>query len=123
MTNYIQKAISKSIEGGWKENYICPKGYSKDECGCLDEQDCYDDCKEHKLSYWLLMSSFWQALGKALGWEESDGFDLEAIANGGVPVSVGADKDRWKKEWHRFIDHLAKNKDPNDFFKQLLSEK
>jgi hypothetical protein len=29
-------------------------------------------------------------------------------------------RDRWKKEWHRFIDHLAEEKTAEDFFTEPL---
>lgn len=32
----------------------------------------------------------------------------------------GYKKQTWKEYWHRFIDHLAENKDPEEFFKELL---
>ena len=38
----------------------------------------------------LLDPLFWQSLGKALGYERFTG-----------------QKDRWKREWHRFIDALS----------------
>lgn len=30
--------------------------------------------------------------------------------------------DWWIKPWYRFIEHLAENKDPNSFFKELLTQ-
>lgn len=53
---------------------------------------------------------FWQALGKAEGWEHS--------------CSKGDYCDReleWKERWHEFIDHLAEGKDIDTFFDNLLT--
>lgn len=49
---------------------------------------------------------FWQALGKAMGWEvqfdEDKGFNYQ-----------------WKDYWHRLIDHLAEGKSIELFFAEL----
>ena len=52
---------------------------------------------------------FWQALGKALGWNKIDAADWQD----GVPT--------WKNQWHRFIDHLAEGKDTTQFWDDLLA--
>jgi len=53
----------------------------------------------------LLDPTFFQALGKALGWNEK-GYDY-----------------LWVNTWHSFIDHLIAKKDPDDFFKTLIESK
>ena len=72
---------------------------------------------EYSASEIALDKNFWQALGKAMGWEgkpctcKVDTTDGRCIYNG----------DEWRHQWHRFIDHLAEGKDTDSFFKELLS--
>lgn len=47
--------------------------------------------------------AFWQALGRARGWEEEN-------------KSIHPN---WKYYMHRFIDHLAEGKDAESFFKAI----
>lgn len=55
----------------------------------------------------LLDPAFWQALGKARGWELWEGWDEECP------------ECHWKALWHRLIDHLADGKDVESFFEML----
>lgn len=57
---------------------------------------------------------FWQALGKALGWEHP----TVARSKDGFVMYSG-----WLKYWHRFIDWLAEEKNPDDFFINLMKGK
>jgi len=45
---------------------------------------------------------FWQALGKARGWQD----DYHTTG--------------WRRNWHHFIDHLAQGNDAESFFAQLV---
>lgn len=103
----IQEAINKAVKSGWD----CGKLRSFDGVECLDEAEvCLDP-------------SFWQALGKSLGWV--------AVCNGcGVnnakecKCDDGYSKlpeivDEWLYHWHSLIDHLAEGKSPEDYFKNL----
>lgn len=83
----MKEAIQKAIEGGYR-------------------QTSFD------LSYSPLLDPlFWQALGKAMGWEDFEGYDVE----GDFSKIEG-----WRNHWHRFIDHLASGGDAESFFKELL---
>lgn len=77
----VKETISKAIEGGWLEVKSAP--------GCYDLE----------LAPLFLDPSFWQSLGKALGWDE-DSIALNSY-------------------WHSFIDHLADGKDAESFFQPL----
>jgi hypothetical protein len=55
----------------------------------------------------FLDPSFWQSLGKALGWDER-------IDDGSHYAKPG-----WLEAWHRFIDHLAEGKTAESFFETL----
>lgn len=50
---------------------------------------------------------FWKSLGKAMGWEGEDAY-LTIIMTAHMAY------------WHRFIDHLAEGKPPEEYFKKLL---
>lgn len=58
----------------------------------------------------LLDPLFWQALGRALGWNKDKMFEAD-----GLTLIT------WRREWHKFIDHLAEGKDTESFFKELLN--
>ena len=92
METSIKKAIQLSIKGGWKDT-------------ALDVNTSMSD--------WpypcTLDPLFWQALGKAMGWESKD------------VVTNSAEYREWQGQWHRFIDHLAEGKSPDDFFQDLLT--
>lgn len=59
---------------------------------------------------------FWQCLGKELSWA----FGINAFhcktcfEKTGENIEIG-----WLYHWHRFIDHLAKGRGVEDFFKEL----
>jgi hypothetical protein len=108
---YTEQAIKKAIEGGfdvrWNPAFGAAEEVSKDGNGTiLHNQQVFLD------------PSFWQSLGKTLGW------------NGRWMVQIFTDHDdqsatvegagRWKYEWHRFIDHLAEGKDVENYFESLL---
>jgi len=113
----MKEAIQKAIEGGFRAErgltleYV-EKHYSEYEIECL-----------------TLRSTFWQSLGKALGWKGGEirvCYDCgRAIKHNEVICGCGGNSyDRysgqWLIEWHRFIDHLASGGDPEEFFKTLL---
>lgn len=75
----------------------------------------------------FLDPAFWQALGKARGWEGkcSDCYKGEPHkwCQSGSHLDLEPEKYHnnypWRVEWHRFIDHLAEGKEINEFFKEL----
>jgi hypothetical protein len=83
-----------------------------------------------KLHYWwseiFLDPLFWQALGKARGWDKDKLFTYERETKWGSGKYVQATrmpnprKNAYKAHWHRFIDHLAAGKDAESFFADLL---
>jgi len=95
----IEQAIKKAIESGYKNkgNYGFVDGTGKLE---------YDDGI-------FLDPTFWQSLGKALGWgyivvcPVCDESDYEKTRN----------VEEWLYHWHKFIDYLAEGKNPQDYFK------
>lgn len=106
----MKEALIKSIEGGYDKiavEDIYSEKLSNAEIGGLELA-----IREDPL--------FWQALGKAMGWKEfyrQPTPKQEERSNQKVFMRRFP---RWKKEWHRFIDHLIKGKDAESFFKELL---
>lgn len=99
MTNYIEQAIKKAIEGGW----VYRLGNEVVERNLRDGVMLV----EH-----FLDPLFWQSLGKAMGWKDEKEYD-----GGGAHWKI---KGQWKREWHRFIDHLAEGKTAEEYFKEIM---
>lgn len=97
----IETAIKKAIEGGY--------------------DPVKNPYKRYKLEDFILLDPlFWQALGKAEGWK------YISIENG-ITVRVKRptnyiSSEEWLVRWHSFIDHIARGKDINSFFEDLLQE-
>lgn len=111
----MKEAIQKAIEGGWGKEQFSASHLNlrvvNTEEGSIDMPlDCV-----------FLDPLFWQALGKAMGWE---GKVQEVIdtrtENPRFQVGGWVNKGDWKTEWHRFIDHLAEGKDAESFFNELF---
>lgn len=63
--------------------------------------------------------SFWQCLGKAMGWEQRQRENNEdAERETGYRIIERPD---WVVRWHRFIDSLAEGRTAEEFFKDLNS--
>ena len=105
MKTAIEKAIKLSIEGGYKPYVIESSGL----------QSYYESYKI------FLDPLFWQALGKAMGWEKYD--DNKCPHNGMCGLRCEGSKiivPGWMSRWHRFIDALASGQSAESFFKELL---
>ena len=89
----IQEVIQRAIEGGL--NYADPEIIKLESRGAL-----------HRI---LLMPSFWQALGKAMGWGSSN---MCPSCNQVDDIP----KLDWFREWHRLIDALSEGKSIESFF-------
>lgn len=122
----IELAIKRAIEGG----FIAGPHYThKTFAGNNDRKEA------------LSSPAFWQALAKIEKWPKytryefhfsshrtskrsvrnKQGYRLRKQIYDPVKGAIHTDGS-WLYQWHRFIDHLAENKDPNDFFNSLLSK-
>jgi len=110
----IEKTITKAIEGGWLKGKGKEITFGRGEI-IIDYGDGTTGIYTYEKIF--LDPSFWQSLGKAMGWFE-------------VTMKVDPPKEKtltiqkpnstmWKVHWHRFIDHLAEGKSPEDYFKNL----
>jgi len=95
----IKTAIEKAIEGGW---------YLKSQQFWVLENTSEKGRIDANMSSIFLDPSFWESLGKSLGWGEIDN-ELE---------KSGMRKE-WQIKWHRLIDHLSSGKDIASYFKEI----
>lgn len=105
--NKMEKAIKKAIEGGWDKDKFNMNYEGKVVTGGVVFN-----------SIIILDPLFWQALGKAEGWDEFAGFSIYYLSTWKKKTEVSMK--RWKWEMHKFIDHLAEGKDVESFFEELL---
>jgi hypothetical protein len=95
----IEKAINEAVEKGEYENL-------RDKMHHLATPP-YEKALQAVI---FLDPSFWQALGKARGWDEH-------LTSKLLPTWYG--RPEWQYHWRRFIDHLAEGKDAESFFATL----
>lgn len=105
----VNRAIEDAHGAGWKTSveiesinsvFIHVRFHSKDV--------------EQPIASWMLErvfldKAFWVALGKARGWRTWKGDGLMPYISDWI----------WHRNWHRFIDALAEDKDPEQFFLSL----
>ena len=105
----IEQAIQKAMEGGYKH----PAHFGT----------------TGKVEQLLLDPSFWQSLGKAMGWadrlciqcaDENDGEPMYCeVCDGGDSPQHHSPQSEWLYRWHSFIDHLADGGSIEEWFKTL----
>lgn len=110
----MEKAIELSIKGGWGRATV----YRPELFSYLDTVSFYGQ----NWPGYFLDPVWWQCLGKSLGWPAN------MCTTCGEPNKENCCEccnwiSGWQFFWHRFIDHLADGKSPNDFFTQLTQEK
>ncbi|TCU78881.1 hypothetical protein EDE08_101664 [Bradyrhizobium sp. R2.2-H] len=100
-------AIEKAIEGGWKHF----EGLDKKEASLYAHNIL-------ALSDWQTIAldrTFWQALGKALGWEQKAGMRVTSI---GTADHYEAG---WSENAHRFYDLILTGGDMEKWWQELLA--
>jgi hypothetical protein len=87
----VQQAIRDAAEkGGYRYRWW--------KVNDLEHNEGYNGLPLRALSEHFHDPDFWKALGKARDWQDADA---------------------WRWHWHRFIDHLAEEKDVESFFAAL----
>lgn len=117
----IQDAIEKAIEGGYKIQERVGGSKSQWELWYVQTQIFLDP-------------SFWQSLGKTMGWDEEKrcifcgnevGKEMRGDGNEKYywcpkeERGTALKKETWLYYWHRFIDHLAIGRAAEEFFEKL----
>jgi len=104
----IPETIKKAIEGGWKNKIKQATPILSRRFGLKTAQEMY--------FMWVFSDpSFWQCLGKAMGWEI-----MYRPYKSGSTRNFDAIQG-WLYQWHRFIDHLAEGGTAEEFFKEIGS--
>lgn len=105
----IQEAIKKAVEGGWENTLpkITPHNPEND-AGKASVLNAL--LRKQYLPMALLDPLFWQALGRAMGWDSAT---LTHFGNGYQHYST------WQSKWHKLIDHLADGGSIESFFETL----
>jgi len=105
--NIPKEIIEKAIEGGWKRWEYLGESY-----GLASQdfnRDFYEILSENKNDQCLISldPTFWQALGKALGWKEAH----DPTRNDYT----------WVGHAHRFYDLILTNQDTKEFWAALTN--
>ena len=106
---HIERAIKEAVKAGYSfrgdkllhDNNLGTWSVSDGDGGYIVPAD---EC-------FFLAPLFWQALGKARGWDDGE------VTIEGYSASIY--HWMWQFQWHRFIDHLAEGKDAESFFASL----
>jgi hypothetical protein len=92
----MKKAIELAIKGGWKMP-LGFQGWASEAAIPIATND----------------PSFWQCLGKELGWEKEVTY-YNSFTDG------KENNDPWRLHWHQFLEALMDGKTPDQFFNSLL---
>ena len=93
----IQEVITKALEGGYTTEYL-------------------DAPSRLVQAQYFLETSFWEALGRTLGWEGH--FEYRRL-RGHEPREIR--QPMWLSNWHRFNSHLVAGNTPESFFATFSS--
>lgn len=109
-----KRIIEKAIEGGWQSKIFRHKNFVADT-GSYDFQvvDTETGAVVLRLPYAeiALDPTFWQALGKSLGWK-----DWEGKYSPAVNIQLA-----WQYEAHRFYDLILTGQSTEQFWEEILS--
>lgn len=109
----METAIRKAIEGGYKDNLSSlPIRFEKTYV-FWGEANSESEVAMMYFCDILLDPLFWQALGKAEGWNS---YILDEKDEGKI-----VPPNEWKIKQFEFIDHIQQGKDIDSFFKDLLT--
>jgi len=118
----IQEACAKAVAEGYHS--ISLHGVETYYSGANSEFSVWTRTDNHSslvvpMEATFLDPLFWQALGRALGWDHAM-TTVHAVENG-RPTIVTRAGHHWLSHWHRFIDDLAEGKTAESFFESLSS--
>jgi hypothetical protein len=116
-----KEAIEKAIEGGWKYNGKKVRRVTLDDPTRAPEtftveigDNELEYCKYMMWQAIALDPSFWQSLGKALGWPEYE-------ETGSWSYDGNEERDwTWRVRAHRFYDLILTGGDTDAFWKEIL---
>jgi len=118
----IQEAMDKAIQGGY--HIESADGVAIAFIGANDEYSAWTRT-DNESSFMVpvqetfLDPSFWQALGRTLGWNARG--DLAITCVHGEAVGHSCRGSYWMYQWHCFIQTIAEGNTPAAFFASLPS--
>ena len=126
-----KKAIERAIEGGWQPSAHRSRTLYNTATRWLQEAITVSaSISEAEIA---LDPSFWQSLGKALGWSEEDfeGFihkdddmlcpcNPEKLVQSGAMIVLHRGPVRWRTEAHNFFGIILTGGDTEKFWSDLL---
>lgn len=118
-----REAIERAIKGGWEPCEFTPITEVKTNEGPTGNPNseatfCWLRNVEGEgcgfpIAEIALDPSFWQSLGKSLGWTEKEEFFFK--------------EDRWTKGWHnealKFYDLILTGRSTDEFWKEILTDR
>ena len=111
----MKEAIKKAKEGGWKPQYVkqfWTFGWEEMSSG-LNQED-----RTYELTSIFLDPLFWQALGKAEGWDKQGRYAMTHWSCDGI-----LDTRPWFNIMMNFMSQvIGEGKDINSFFELLLTK-
>ena len=116
----IQKAVDTAVEGGY--HLLGSNGVATVYIGANSEYSAWTRT-DNQSSFLIpveetfLDPAFWQALGRALGWEGA--CDLAITCVHGHAECHRCHGYYWMYQWHCFIQHIADGQPPDAFFASL----
>lgn len=105
----IQEVITKAVEGGWKKVCAnCQESWAGHVQTRIGSRYCM---RTPNMSDTVLDPLFWQALGKAIWWQQT----YKNVR--GDMRTIG--QEDWKEHQHRLISHLQDGGSIESFFEAL----
>ena len=116
----IQEAVNTAVEGGY--HIHGSDGVATVYTGASSEYSAWTRTDNHSsfmvpVQETFLDSTFWRALGRALGWE--DHCELVIICVHGHEECRRCHGYYWMYQWHCFIQAIAQEHTPDAFFASL----
>jgi hypothetical protein len=101
----ISQAIEESISQGWQYEGETPRCDELYDAFYIHDQD--GGFVNLNLCKVILDPSFWQCLGKAIGWEGEDMYQSLTMS-------------AYMAYWHRLIDHISEGGTIEKYFEELV---
>ena len=101
---HTQKIIEEAVGAGWRSCHCCDID--------ADSDYGYGICRYGSQERALLDPLFWQALGKARGWDKNPSIKCQMCNRGFTHPA-------WLYHQHSLIDALASGQSVEDFFSKL----
>lgn len=128
MLGFADKPLMTWAIDKYYKGFLVSVQYAKhDIIGCDKTMTIKGQRNDFDIKEAFLDPLFWQALGKAEGWEEDSGVifnhRFEGYQNDLIPARFYPTQNSWQFYQHEFIDYIAEGKDIDYFFNKLIKGK